>query len=76
MEKLRDKRLVVCPRCGGNGWIEVATGDRERVKMSGCPLCGGDRLLERIVVVELKRVSHDCTSEEKGTSLGDEEFWG
>ena len=76
MEKLKDKRFVVCPRCEGKGWIEVPTGDRVRVKMSVCPLCGGDRLMERIVVVELKRVSHGCTSEEKGTALGDEEFWG
>lgn len=76
MEKLRDKRFVVCPRCEGKGWIEVPTGDRERVKMSGCPLCGGDRLLERIVVVELRRIDDGRANEEKGASLEEEEFWG
>ena len=76
MEKLRDKRLMACPRCGGHGWIEVATGDRERRRTAVCPACGGDRLMERVVLVEWKRIGDGSTGKETGASLDEEEFWG
>ena len=54
--KMRDVRIVVCPRCQGTGTLEMATGDEDRCKTIFCPLCNGMRVLKRTVTIEYRGV--------------------
>ena len=56
--KMRDVRIVVCPRCQGTGTLEMATGDEDRCKTIFCPLCNGMRVLKRTVTIEYNVVNN------------------
>ena len=61
--KMRDVRIVVCPRCQGTGTLEMATGDEDRCKTIFCPLCNGMRVLKRTVTIEYNVVNNAHESE-------------
>lgn len=67
--KMRDVRIVICPRCQGAGTLEMATWDEDRYKTIFCPLCNGMRVLERTVTIEYNIVSNTYESEKECTSL-------
>lgn len=70
--KIRDVRIVICPRCQGAGTLEMATGDEDRYKTIYCPLCNGMRVLKRTVTIEYNAVSNAHESEKECTSLESE----
>ena len=63
--KMRDVRIVVCPRCQGTGTLEMATGDEDRCKTIFCPLCNGMRVLKRTVTIEYNVVNNAHESEKE-----------
>ena len=67
--KMRDVRIVVCPRCQGTGTLEMATGDEDRCKTIFCPLCNGMRVLKRTVTIEYNVVNNAHESEKEYPSL-------
>ena len=67
--KMRDVRIVVCPRCQGTGTLEMATGDEDRCKTIFCPLCNGMRVLKRTVTLEYNVVNNAHESEKEYPSL-------
>lgn len=53
------RKVVVCPRCGGKGYIET-WNDREReYDRVVCATCEGSRVLEKVVTIVFERVGDE-----------------
>ncbi|WP_320998147.1 hypothetical protein [Butyricimonas paravirosa] len=62
-------KIVTCPRCGGEGYTEK-WNDREReYDRETCVMCGGLRVMEKIVSVELKKIEYARKTEIPSTAL-------
>ena len=56
-------KIVVCPRCGGEGCTKT-WNDRERdYDREVCSECDGVRVLERIVSVEYRKIENAAKTE-------------
>lgn len=62
-------KIVTCPRCRGEGYTEK-WNDREReYDREICVMCGGLRVMEKIVSVELKKIVYVGKTEIPSTAL-------
>lgn len=62
-------KIVTCPRCRGEGYTEK-WNDREReYDREICVMCGGLRVMEKIVSVELKKIVYAGKTEIPSTAL-------
>lgn len=51
-------KIVTCPCCGGEGYTKK-WNDREReYDRETCAMCGGIRVMEKTVNVELKKIEY------------------
>lgn len=62
---LREVQVVVCPRCGGSGAIQVSTGGKEHFRMERCNVCDGVRVVEKVVSIRYRKVSDYANKSEK-----------
>ena len=62
-------RIVICPRCEARGYTRE-WNDRERgYDQVVCTMCGGLRVLEKIVSVEFKKIEHAGKTEISSKTL-------
>lgn len=70
----RVSKIVVCPKCKGEGTLLETTGEPGEYRVIDCPVCGGRRIMKKIVIIKYKRIDDDESKEKReALEAGDSE---
>lgn len=70
MITLRDKKIIVCPCCKGEGRLRVSADNEDRCEIVCCNVCSGERVVMRETIVRYNSIRNANKSEEKSPAVG------
>lgn len=69
MITLRDKKIIVCPRCKGEGRLRVSADNEDRCEIVCCNVCNGERVVMRETIVRYNSMQNADKSEEESPTM-------
>lgn len=69
MITLRDKKIIVCPRCKGEGCLRVSADSEDRCEIVCCTVCNGKRVVMRETIVRYNLIQNANKSEEESPTM-------